>query len=93
MSIGLDHIDLAAAKARNIRVTNTPDVLTDDVADLAIGLMIAVARRLMVADRYVRAGASGSQGRCRSRASSAARHWASWAWGASAKRSPSAPWP
>jgi len=56
MSIGLDHIDLEAAKARRIRVTNTPDVLTDDVADLAIGLMIAVARRLVVADRYVRDG-------------------------------------
>ncbi|MDE2513823.1 MAG: 2-hydroxyacid dehydrogenase [Alphaproteobacteria bacterium] len=56
MSIGLDHIDLAAAKARGIRVTNTPDVLTDDVADLAIGLMVAVARRLVVADRYARDG-------------------------------------
>lgn len=56
MSIGLDHIDLAAAKARGIRVTNTPGVLTDDVADLAIGLMVAVARRLAVADRYVRDG-------------------------------------
>lgn len=56
MSIGLDHIDLAAAKARGIRVTNTPGVLTDDVADLAIGLMVAVARRLVVADRYVRDG-------------------------------------
>ena len=56
MSIGLDHIDVAAAKARGIRVTNTPDVLTDDVADLAIGLMVAVARRLVVADRYARDG-------------------------------------
>ena len=56
MSIGLDHIDLAAAKARGIRVTNTPDVMTDDVADLAIGLMVAVSRRLVAADRYVRDG-------------------------------------
>ncbi len=56
MSIGLDHVDLAAATARGIRVTNTPDVLTDDVADLAIGLMIAVARRLVLADRFVRDG-------------------------------------
>jgi len=56
MSIGLDHIDLVAAKARGIRVTNTPGVLTDDVADLAIGLMVAVARRLVVADRYARDG-------------------------------------
>ncbi|HEV2263152.1 MAG TPA: 2-hydroxyacid dehydrogenase [Stellaceae bacterium] len=56
MSIGLDHIDLAAAQARGIRVTNTPGVLTDDVADLAVGLMVAVSRRLVVADRYVRDG-------------------------------------
>jgi len=56
MTIGLDHVDLEAARARGIRVTNTPDVLTDDVADLAIGLMIAVARRLMVADHFVREG-------------------------------------
>jgi hydroxypyruvate reductase len=56
MTIGLDHVDLEAARARGIRVTNTPDVLTDDVADLAIGLMIAVARRLAVADRFVREG-------------------------------------
>lgn len=62
MSIGLDHIDLQAAKARGIRVTHTPDVLTDDVADLAIGLMIAVARRLVVADRYVRAGRWAQEG-------------------------------
>lgn len=56
MTIGLDHVDLAAAKARGVRVTNTPDVLTDDVADLAIGMMVAVARRLVLADRFVRDG-------------------------------------
>jgi lactate dehydrogenase-like 2-hydroxyacid dehydrogenase len=56
MTIGLDHVDLETAKVRGIRVTNTPDVLTDDVADLAIGLMIAVARRLVLADRFVRDG-------------------------------------
>lgn len=57
MTIGVDHIDLAAAKARGIAVTNTPDVLTDDVADIAIALVLAVARRVVVADRYVRSGA------------------------------------
>src|SRR3954462_11538491 len=44
--VGYDNVDLAHARAKGIAVTNTPDVLTDDVADLAIGLMIAVARRL-----------------------------------------------
>jgi len=55
-SVGLDHIDLKAAKARGIAVTNTPDVLTDDVADLGMGLLLALARRLVVGDRYVRDG-------------------------------------
>ena len=55
-SVGLDAVDLAAARARSIAVTNTPDVLTDDVADLAIGLMLATARRIAAADRFVRAG-------------------------------------
>lgn len=57
MTIGVDHIDLAAARARGIAVTNTPDVLTDDVADCAMALVLAVARRIVVADRYVRSGA------------------------------------
>lgn len=56
MSIGVDHIDLAAAKARGIAVTNTPDVLTDDVADIGLALLLAVARRIVVGDRYVREG-------------------------------------
>lgn len=56
MSIGVDHIDLAAAKARGIAVTNTPDVLTDDVADIGMALVLAVARRIVVGDRYVREG-------------------------------------
>ena len=55
-SVGLDHIDLKAAKARGIVVTNTPDVLTDDVADLGMALLLAVARRLVVGDRHVRNG-------------------------------------
>ena len=55
-SVGLDHIDLAAAKARGIRVANTPDVLTDDVADLGMALLLAVARRIVVGDRHVRDG-------------------------------------
>ena len=54
--VGYDLVDVAAMTAAGVAVTNTPDVLTADVADLAIGLWIAVARRLVVADRYVREG-------------------------------------
>jgi lactate dehydrogenase-like 2-hydroxyacid dehydrogenase len=56
MGVGYDGIDVAAAKARGVVVTHTPDVLNDDVADLAIGLMLCAARQLPAADRYVRAG-------------------------------------
>jgi len=56
ITIGVDNIDLAAAKARGIGVTNTPEVLTDDVADIAIVLLISVTRRVVQADRYVRSG-------------------------------------
>ena len=55
-SVGYDLVDVARATARKIPVTHTPDVLTDDVADLAIGLMIMTSRRLAQADRFVRAG-------------------------------------
>jgi lactate dehydrogenase-like 2-hydroxyacid dehydrogenase len=54
--VGHDGVDLAAATRRGVRVTTTPDVLTDDVADLAIGLMLAVQRRIIVNDRAVRDG-------------------------------------
>ncbi len=54
--VGHDGIDLAATRARGIAVTTTPDVLTDDVADLAIGLMLAVQRRIVANDRAVRGG-------------------------------------
>ncbi|KAK4361900.1 hypothetical protein RND71_017141 [Anisodus tanguticus] len=55
-SVGLDKIDLNKCKEKGIRVTNTPDVLTEDVADLALGLMLAVLRRICECDRYVRKG-------------------------------------
>lgn len=54
--VGYDGVDVAAARERNIPVTNTPDVLTDDVADLAIALMLATARQVAAADKFVRAG-------------------------------------
>lgn len=52
--VGVDAIDIDAASARGIRVTNTPDVLTDDVADLAVALWIVQARRMVEADAWVR---------------------------------------
>jgi lactate dehydrogenase-like 2-hydroxyacid dehydrogenase len=55
--VGTDAIDLEAARSRGIRVTNTPDVLSGDVADLAVGLALAVMRRIPAADAYVRSGA------------------------------------
>jgi lactate dehydrogenase-like 2-hydroxyacid dehydrogenase len=55
-SVGLDKVDLAKCKERKIAVTNTPDVLTDDVADLAIGLALATLRQICAADRYLRQG-------------------------------------
>jgi len=54
--VGYDTVDVAAAKKGNIAVTNTPDVLTDEVADLAIGLMLAAVRRIPQGDKYVREG-------------------------------------
>ena len=53
---GTDHIDVAAAHARGIIVTNTPGVLTEDTADLAMALILAVPRRLVEGDRAMRAG-------------------------------------
>jgi hydroxypyruvate reductase len=56
MGVGYDGVDVAAAKERGVMVTHTPNVLNDDVADLAIGLMLSAARQLPAADRYVRSG-------------------------------------
>lgn len=56
MSVGVDHIDIAAASARGIPVGHTPGVLTETTAELCFGLMLAAARRIPEADRFVRAG-------------------------------------
>lgn len=53
---GTNHIDVAAAHARGLTVTNTPGVLTEDTADLAMALILAVPRRLVEGDRRMRAG-------------------------------------
>ncbi|MCP9452962.1 MAG: D-glycerate dehydrogenase [Nitrospira sp.] len=55
-AVGYNNIDLAAASARGIVVTNTPDVLTDATADLAWALMLSVARRVVEGDQWVRTG-------------------------------------
>ena len=55
--VGVDAVDLEAARQRGVQVTNTPDVLTDDVADLAVALLLAASRRVCALDRFVRAGA------------------------------------
>ena len=54
--VGCDAVDLGEARRRGVIVTNTPDVLTQDTADFAFALLIALARRIPEADRFVRAG-------------------------------------
>ena len=60
--VGYDHIDAKYAAEHNIVVTNTPDVLTEEVADVALGLFIATAREFIKADKYVRSGLWATQG-------------------------------
>ncbi|MCX7140104.1 MAG: 2-hydroxyacid dehydrogenase [Proteobacteria bacterium] len=56
IGVGVDPIDMDTAKRRGIIVTNTPDLLNDCVADLALGLMLATVRRICLGDRFVRVG-------------------------------------
>lgn len=73
MGVGYDGIDLAAALPRGVAVGHTPGVLNDDVADLALGLMLAVSRGLVSADAHVRAGRWPAAGRPLQRKMSGAR--------------------
>ena len=57
IAVGYDNIDVAAAKARGIVVTNTPDVLTEAVAEITWGLIFSITRRIVEGDRLVRRGA------------------------------------
>jgi lactate dehydrogenase-like 2-hydroxyacid dehydrogenase len=59
--VGLDAVDLNFARERGVAVTNTPNVLNDDVADLTLGLMLAVARRIPAGEAHVRSGAWATQ--------------------------------
>jgi lactate dehydrogenase-like 2-hydroxyacid dehydrogenase len=54
--VGYDHVDSSYAREHGIVVTNTPDVLTEEVADVALGLLIATLREFVKADRYLRSG-------------------------------------
>jgi lactate dehydrogenase-like 2-hydroxyacid dehydrogenase len=54
--VGYDHVDANYARDHNIMVTNTPDVLTEEVADITMGLLIATLREFIKADRYLRSG-------------------------------------
>jgi lactate dehydrogenase-like 2-hydroxyacid dehydrogenase len=56
MSVGVDHIDLAACRERNIAVGHTPGVLTDATADFTLGLMLALGRRIMEGKRFAERG-------------------------------------
>lgn len=60
--VGYDAVDLAAAKARGIRVTNTPDVLTNDVADLGVAMMLVQSRGMIGAETWVRDGSWAAKG-------------------------------
>ena len=60
--VGYDAVDLAACRARGIRVTNTPDVLTGDVADLAVGMMLALSRGMIGAEAWARSGDWAAKG-------------------------------
>lgn len=60
--VGYDAVDLGAARSRGIRVTNTPDVLTDDCADLAVAMLLALSRGVVGAEGWVRSGAWADKG-------------------------------
>lgn len=60
--VGFDAVDLAACREHDVRVTNTPDVLTKDVADLGVAMMLAQARGMIGAEQWVRDGSWSSKG-------------------------------
>ncbi len=60
--VGYDAVDLEAARARGVRVTNTPDVLTNDVADLGVAMMLAQSRGIIGAEAWVRDGSWAEKG-------------------------------
>ena len=87
--VGVDAIDLSLAKKRGIPVTTTPDVLTEDVADMALALLLATARRIVVGDQYVRSG-QWARGEMALTRRVNGKRVGIWDWGVSARRSLSA---
>jgi lactate dehydrogenase-like 2-hydroxyacid dehydrogenase len=85
-SVGYDHIDVAAAKARGLFVTNTPGVLTECTADFAFMMLLAAARRAYEYDKVMRAGWRYRIGQGDLLGVSPARRSVSWGWAASARR-------
>jgi lactate dehydrogenase-like 2-hydroxyacid dehydrogenase len=84
---GVDHIDLKAARAQGIIVTNTPGVLTEDTADMTMALILSVPRRLAEGEKLIREhGLAGALAEC-SAIASTARLWASSAWAGSGRPS------
>lgn len=61
-AVGYDNIDVAACARRGVIVTNTPDAVTEGTADMAMALLLAAARRMSEADRFVRSGAWAKHG-------------------------------
>lgn len=60
--VGYDAVDLDSCRVRSIKVTNTPDVLTDDCADLAVGMWLALSRGIVAAERHTRSGDWATKG-------------------------------
>jgi lactate dehydrogenase-like 2-hydroxyacid dehydrogenase len=60
--VGFDAVDLAAARQHNVRVTNTPDISTNDVADLGVGMMLCLSRGMIGAEQWVRDGDWATKG-------------------------------
>jgi lactate dehydrogenase-like 2-hydroxyacid dehydrogenase len=61
-AVGVDNIDLALCRSRNVIVTNTPDAVTEGTANLAFGLLLAVARKIVEGDRFCRSGRFETEG-------------------------------
>jgi len=85
--VGYDHVDVKYAAAHGIVVTNTPEVLTEEVADTALGLLLCAVREFPQAERYLRAGKWLAKGYPLSKATLRNRTVALSAWARSARRS------